>query len=57
MALQAVRGGKALELKFRIGVSEEISIQIAEDPAAGADQLQIRNGWLKGVTNPLAGNQ
>jgi predicted metalloprotease with PDZ domain len=55
--LQVVRGGKARELKFRIGVREEISIQIEEDPTASADQLQVRNGWLKGVTNPPAGNR
>jgi predicted metalloprotease with PDZ domain len=55
--LQVVRGGKARELKFRIGVSEEISIQIEEAPTASADQLQVRNGWLKGVTNPPAGKR
>ena len=55
--LQVVRGGKARELKFQIGVSEEISIQIAEIPTASADQLQVRNGWLKSATNPPAGKR
>ena len=55
--LQVVRGGKARELRFRIGVSEEISIQIEEAPTASADQLQVLHGWLKGATNPPAGNR
>jgi predicted metalloprotease with PDZ domain len=50
--LQIVRGGETRNLKFRIGVNEEISIQIEEDATASSDQLQVRNGWLKGVTNP-----
>ena len=55
--LQIVRGGDARNIKFRIGVNEEISLQIEEDSMASADQLHVRNGWLKGVTNPPAGNR
>jgi len=49
--LQIVRSGENRDVKFRIGVNQEISIQIEEDPAASADQLKVRDGWLKGVTN------
>jgi len=52
LELQVLRGGKASSLKFRVGVNEEISIQIEEDPNPSSDQLQVRKGWLKGVTNP-----
>jgi predicted metalloprotease with PDZ domain len=55
--LQIVRGGDARNIKFRIGINEEISLQIEEDSMASADQLHVRNGWLKGVTNPPAGNR
>lgn len=55
--LQIVREGEAREVRFRIGVSEETSVQIEEKPTASADELQVRNGWLKGATNPPAGNR
>jgi predicted metalloprotease with PDZ domain len=55
--MQVVRGGKAREIKFRVGATEEISVRIGEDPNASRDQLQVRKGWLKGVTNPTSGKQ
>ena len=55
--LQIARGGETHVLKFRIGVNQEISFQIEEDPQAGADQLQVREGWLKGVTHSSSGKQ
>ena len=38
-----------------IGVNQQISIQIEEDPQASPDQLRVREGWLKGVTNSSSG--
>ena len=55
--LQIEREGKTHVLKFRIGVNQQISIQIKEDPQAGPDQLRVREGWLKGVTNSSPGNR
>jgi predicted metalloprotease with PDZ domain len=55
--LQIARGGGIHLLKFRIGVNQQISMQIAEDPQAGPDQWRVREGWLKGVTNSSPGNR
>jgi predicted metalloprotease with PDZ domain len=49
--LQIAREGETHVLKFRIGVNQQITIQIEEDPQAGPDALRVREGWLKGVTN------
>jgi predicted metalloprotease with PDZ domain len=53
--LQIAREGETHVLKFRTGVSQRISMQIEEDPQAGPDQLRVREGWLKGVTNSSLG--
>ena len=50
--LQVTREGATRTLKFRVGVNRQVSMQIQEDPNAGADQLRVREGWLKGVTHP-----
>ena len=55
--LQIARGGENQVLKFRIGVNQEISFQIGEDPQASVDQLQVREGWLKGATRSSSGKQ
>ena len=55
--LQIARGGENQVLKFRIGVNQEISFQIGEDPQASVDQLQVREGWLKGATHSSSGKQ
>jgi predicted metalloprotease with PDZ domain len=55
--LQIVRRGESHVLKFRIGVNQEISIQIEEDPQASPDQLRVREGWLKGVTHSSPGKR
>ncbi len=55
--LQIVRSGEARNFKFRIRVNEEIAIQIDEAPSPSADQLQVRDGWLKGITNPQTGKR
>ncbi len=52
-----VREGETHVLKFRIGVSQQISMQIPEDPQAGPDQLRVREGWLKGVTDSFSGKR
>lgn len=55
--LQIVRDGNTHVLKFRIGVNQQVSIQIAEDPKVGLGQLQVRDGWLKGLTNSSSGKR
>jgi predicted metalloprotease with PDZ domain len=55
--LQIARGGETKTIKFRIGASQEISVQMEEDPQAGPDQLQVREGWLKGVTHSPQGKR
>jgi predicted metalloprotease with PDZ domain len=50
--LQIARGGDTHVVKFRVGVNQEASIQIAQDPQPSPDQLRVREGWLKGETNP-----
>jgi predicted metalloprotease with PDZ domain len=49
--LQIVRDGATHVLKFRIGVNQQVSIQVDEDPKASPGQLRVREGWLTGVTN------
>jgi len=48
--IEVVRAGVSHDLKFRIGATQLVSIQIKEDPQATPDQLRVREGWLKGVT-------
>jgi predicted metalloprotease with PDZ domain len=55
--LQIVREGGTRTIKFRIGVNQELSVQIEEDPHASPDQLRVREGWLKGVTNSSPGKR
>jgi hypothetical protein len=55
--LQLIREGASRVIKFRVGVSQEISIHIQEDPQASPDQLRVREGWLKGVTNSSPGKR
>jgi len=55
--LQIARGSENHVLKFRIGVNQEMSFQIGEDPQASVDQLQVREGWLKGSTLSSSGKQ
>jgi predicted metalloprotease with PDZ domain len=55
--LQIARGGETRVVKFRIGVNQEMSVQIGEDPQASAHQLRVRDGWLKGVTHSSSGKQ
>ena len=51
--LQIARDGETHILKFRVGVNQEVSIQIEEDPQAGPDQMRVREGWLAGVTHSI----
>ena len=53
--LQIARGEETHLIKFQVGANQEISIQIEQDAEANPDQLQVREGWLKGVTNPSSG--
>jgi predicted metalloprotease with PDZ domain len=55
--LQIVREGAPKVLKFRIGVNQQVSIQIEEDAQAGPEQLRVREGWLKGTTNSSPGKR
>ena len=51
LELQIAREGETHEFKFRVGVNQQISMQIEEDPQASPEQLRVRDGWLKGVTD------
>ena len=53
--LQIMHGEETRSAKFHIGKDEETSVQIEEDPSADRDELQVRKGWLKGVTNSPSG--
>ena len=55
--LQIAQEGGTHTIKFRIGVNQELSIQIEEDPQASPGQLRVREGWLKGVTNSSLGKR
>jgi len=54
---QIAREGQTRVLKFRIGVNQQITMQIEEDPQAGPSQVQVREGWLKGITNSSPGKR
>ena len=55
--LQIARGGSNHNIKIRIGVHEENSAEIEEDPHASRDQVRVRDGWLKGVTHQPSGKK
>jgi len=55
--LHIARQGRSRDLKFRLGVNQQVSFQIEEDPQATPEQLRVRFGWLEGVTNSLPGNR
>jgi predicted metalloprotease with PDZ domain len=55
--LQIARQGETHNLRFRIGVNQQTSVQIEEDPKTDPSQLQVRAGWLKGETNPSPGKR
>jgi len=55
--LQIARGGETHVLQFRIGVDQQVSIHIEEDPQADPGQGRVREGWLKGGTNSSPGNR
>ena len=50
--LQVAREGSTRNIAFRVGVNQEVSFQVKEDPEASPDQLRLREGWLKGGTTP-----
>ncbi|MGO8787946.1 MAG: M61 family metallopeptidase [Terriglobia bacterium] len=53
--LQITRDGVTQVLEFRVGLHQQTSVQIEEDPQATPGQLRVREGWLKGVTKPSLG--
>ena len=53
--LQIAREGITQLLRFRIGVRHQVSVQVHENPHATLNQLRVREGWLKGITNPSPG--
>jgi predicted metalloprotease with PDZ domain len=55
--LQIARGGETLVLKFRIGVNQQVTMQIEDDPQASPGQVQVREGWLKGATHSPSGKR
>jgi len=55
--IHVARQGREHDLKFRVGVNQQVSYQIAEDPQATPEQLRVRSGWLTGVANSLRGNR
>lgn len=55
LELQIVRQGESHALTFRVGATQDISVQISEDPQASPEQLRVREGWLTGTTNPASG--
>jgi predicted metalloprotease with PDZ domain len=48
--LQIQRSNETQKLKFLVGVNQEVTFQIEQDTHPSADQMQVRNGWLKGET-------
>jgi predicted metalloprotease with PDZ domain len=55
--LQVTRGAETHVLKFTIGVKQQITMHIGEDPQAGPSQLRVREGWLKGITHSSPENR
>jgi predicted metalloprotease with PDZ domain len=49
--LQVSRGSETQALSFRIGIKQQVAMQIHEDPHADAGQRLVREGWLTGATN------
>lgn len=53
--LQILRSGETRDLKFVVDSNPQITFEIEAASKAGSDQLQVRNGWLKGATIPASG--
>ena len=52
-----LRGGETHKVKLPMEGKQEDTFRMEEDPSATADQLEVREGWLKGKTSPPAGMQ
>jgi predicted metalloprotease with PDZ domain len=50
MKLKVQRGGRVLEISYRLEAAEKVTCRVKETPHPSAEQLQVREGWLKGET-------
>jgi predicted metalloprotease with PDZ domain len=55
MDLQIVRNGETRNLKFLVDANPQVTFEIEQGSKVSNEQLQVRNGWLKGVTIPASG--
>jgi predicted metalloprotease with PDZ domain len=53
--LQISRGDGTHVIKLRIGVNQQLSTQLMEEPEAAPSQMRVREGWLTGVSNSSTG--
>jgi predicted metalloprotease with PDZ domain len=50
LKFQLLRGRRTFELEYPLGSREQITYRVAELPRPTAEQLQVREGWVKGET-------
>jgi predicted metalloprotease with PDZ domain len=46
------RGRQSVDLEFKLGSKSETVTRVTEMPSTTVEQLAVREGWLRGVTNP-----
>ena len=52
MKLEVRRGGGVLEIEYRLEANAEITYRVKQISHPSPEQLQVREGWLKGETTP-----
>jgi predicted metalloprotease with PDZ domain len=50
MRLEVQRGGRVLEIEYRLEANEEATCRVKEIAHPAPEQVQVREGWLKGET-------
>jgi hypothetical protein len=50
MRLEVRRGGRVFEIDYRLEATEEVTYRVKEINHPSAEQLRVREGWLKGET-------
>jgi predicted metalloprotease with PDZ domain len=57
MKLEVQRGGRVFEIEYRLEANEEATCRVKEIAHPSPEQIQVREGWLKGETTPAGGGK
>lgn len=57
MKLEVQSGGRVFEIEYRLEANEEATCRVKEIAHPSPEQIQVREGWLKGETTPAGGGK